>query len=437
MNQSQDPPGGATPTSAEAFGTAAPGAAGPSGDGSSGGANEAKAYVPPTAFNPKPTQHQTDRPKVRIAEGLDPRAAEQVRITSPGAEATPGSPAVTGAMPATPFEQPPAAPSAPRGDGVLPFVSPARVAQAVEPPAVVVPAAVPVAPTPSNFEAQAYAAPQAAPAPAAPPVAAPPPTLGQSGGLVVPAAFPAAPPLSLGGAPGPGQLGGTPGPGQLGEPTPVAGRGLVVPAAFPPVGGVAAAPVVQAPAPAFQAAPPAAPAAAAPVAAAPEAPAVHQYAPVAAPTAEPGNGNGAGVIAADGSSPWSAGSRVDAALLPSASLEFLPSVQAVREDGPAPAPPPVERPAGPRTGLFVALGIAAAVLIGAIAYMATRPSGAAGDPASVKAGSENHEYGEDPSATASTTASATASAAPPPVVRPRTTAAPKAKPTTPKDIYED
>ncbi len=90
--------------------------------------------------------------------------------------------------------------------------------------------------------------------------------------------------------------------------------------------------------------------------------------------------------------------------------------------------------------LVVGLVVAAFVLLGAIAWIAVGSKSGQDDggPASVRAGSENREYEDEPAPKA--TASATAKPAPKPVHRPapvRTTPKVAPKQAPPRDIYDD
>jgi hypothetical protein len=207
MTEQQQPPSDTTPSrppvASPNAAAAAPGPAAPA-DAHELGANEAKAYVPPTTLVPRNPQPAVAPPKVKIAEGVDPRHAKtEPRVAQAPVDPTPGTPQITSSMPATPFEPAAAvqrpAPRPAVGDGVLPFVKPAGPVQ--PPPAVVAapvaephdvvaapaPAAGPVLPfvgaaatAPSNPAAGAPApaaveAPASAPAPQAAAVAQPTP----------------------------------------------------------------------------------------------------------------------------------------------------------------------------------------------------------------------------------------------------------------------
>lgn len=132
------------------------------------------------------------------------------------------------------------------------------------------------------------------------------------------------------------------------------------------------------------------------------------------------------------SSPWETTSNVDAELLPSAAVlqaaspvAEAPPVDSAKDDGKADSS---------RLGMTIALAIAALALVGAVVYFLVFDSASGDDPADVKVGSEQRDYGDEPVPTA--TASAVApKPKPKPVYRPPPK--PKVKKGDREDIYED
>jgi hypothetical protein len=83
--------------------------------------------------------------------------------------------------------------------------------------------------------------------------------------------------------------------------------------------------------------------------------------------------------------------------------------------------------------MTVGLAVAVIALIATVVYLTVTDKGAPDDPANVKVGAEQNEYGDEPAPTP--TPSQTAAPTKPPVPIPRPV--PKTKPKAPEDIYED
>ncbi len=130
------------------------------------------------------------------------------------------------------------------------------------------------------------------------------------------------------------------------------------------------------------------------------------------------------------SSPWETTSNVDADLLPSAAV--LQAAAPVPETPPAESGKDVAESSGSRLGMTIGLAVAAVALVVAVVYFIVMDKASADDPADVKVGSEQREYGDDPIPTA--TASAP-KPKPKPVYRPPPK--PKPKKNEVEDIYED
>jgi hypothetical protein len=130
-------------------------------------------------------------------------------------------------------------------------------------------------------------------------------------------------------------------------------------------------------------------------------------------------------------SPWSQEQKLSADVLPSA------SVLAPQEAEPAPPPPPVAPEAAPhsRTAMTIGLAVAAVALIMAVVYFTVSESDKGDDPANVKVGSEQREYGDEPVPAPTTSDEPQVAPKPPspPPVLPK--ALPKPKPK--EDIYEN
>ncbi len=132
------------------------------------------------------------------------------------------------------------------------------------------------------------------------------------------------------------------------------------------------------------------------------------------------------------SSPWETTSNVDAELLPSAAV--------LQAAAPAPEAPPVDSgevasaSSSSRLGMTIGLAIAAVALVAAVVYFLVTETGAGDDPADVKVGSEQQEYGDDPAPTATASAPAP-KPKPKPIYRPPSK--PKPKDDKPEDIYEN
>lgn len=432
MTQQPDNPDGSAPKAASGANQSSDEAAalgGPPGaPAAQPGVGDASDYVPPTPLATPKTEPPIASRKVRIADDVNPRQVKTepaMRAADPGS--APEAPAPVPPAPVMPFANDGAA-LAPRAGGTaaaapppgadpaLPFTQPGQVAT---PPAMVTP---PVAvPAPVTAAVQAVAAP--------------------GGGV-------GAHPLGHRSFPLPGQPGGPPlwpsNPGVLtwaGAQVAMAGVGAApsapaVPAAAPtPAPAAAPAPppqpmvVEQATVQAAAVVAPAAPApvspAAAPAAAAPPATAAaaQQVDPSAAGVAPP----------AAGPSPWSAEEKVDVDILPSANI-LTPADASDAHSAPAP-PPEAERSPRTRMAFIIGLALAALVLVVALVYIVARPSGDDDEPTSVEAGSENRDWGDEPSAAPTTTASATAKPKLPP--RPVHVPKPKPKPTAREDIYEE
>src|SRR5690606_15049675 len=117
-------------------------------------------------------------------------------------------------------------------------------------------------------------------------------------------------------------------------------------------------------------------------------------------------------------------------VLPSASVLAPPEAE------PAPPPPPVEPEGGAhsRTAMTIGLAVAVLALIAAVVYFTVSESDKSDDPANVKVGSEQRDYGDEP--LPEPTATEEPKAAPKPIAPPPMPKAPP-KPKAPVDIYEN
>ena len=116
-------------------------------------------------------------------------------------------------------------------------------------------------------------------------------------------------------------------------------------------------------------------------------------------------------------------------MLPSANV--LQPSRPEEQPPPPPPPEPVGNSHGSRMAMTIGLAIAAVALIGTIVYFMVSGGSSSEDPTDVKVGSEQVDYGDEPTAAATATASAK------PKVAPRPRFKPKAKPKADEDIYED